>query len=79
MPLMVDDPSTWSTLIIRVWVDEGGGFRARLTEVHDVDSPGRAVAAAHNFDGVLSATHAWLTGLAVPSQGADKAQPGPGP
>jgi hypothetical protein len=55
--------SGWSTLIIRVWLaeDDSGGLRARLTELDDFESPGRAVAVAGDVDDVLDATRAWLT------------------
>jgi hypothetical protein len=54
--------SRWSTLIIRVWLTEGegAGVRARLTELDDVESPGRTVAVAEGIDDVLEATRDWL-------------------
>lgn len=52
--------SGWSTLIIRVWVTDAGGLRARLTELDDVESPGRPVAVAGAVEDVLGETRAWL-------------------
>jgi hypothetical protein len=59
--------SGWSTLIIRVWVTEVGGLRARLTELDDVESPGRSVAVAGAVEDVLGETRAWLERLTASS------------
>jgi hypothetical protein len=60
---MVAEPSRWSTLIIRLWFEDDGGLRARLTEVNDVEVPGRSVAVVDDVDAIVNATRAWLTRL----------------
>jgi hypothetical protein len=57
---MVIRSSQWSTLIIRVWLDEGAGMRARITEVDDAVNPERPAGVADDVEGVISATRAWL-------------------
>lgn len=51
----------WSTLIIRVWLTDEFGLRARLTELDDLKGPERPAAVAGNANDVLDATRAWLT------------------
>jgi hypothetical protein len=53
---MVPARSTWSTLIIRAWLDESGGLRARLTQVDEVDDP----------EAVINVVRDWLSSLHVP-------------
>jgi len=53
--------SSWSTLIIRIWLTEDSQLRARLTELDDVEGPERAVAVVGVVDDVVDATRAWLT------------------
>jgi hypothetical protein len=57
---MTTEGSPWSTLIIRAWVKDEGGLRARLTEVDATDKPDRSVAVADNVESVIDATRAWL-------------------
>ena len=58
-------------MIIRVWLTEGdgGGLRARLTELDDFESPGRAIAVAGDAEDVLDATRAWLARVAPSGTG----------
>ena len=55
--------STWSTLIIRAWLDEWGGLRARLTQVDEVDNPESAVAVADDPEIVINVVRDWLSSL----------------
>jgi hypothetical protein len=55
--------SSWYTLIIRVWLDETSGLRARLTEVNDVDSPEGQVAVVDDAEDVIDAVRVWLSRL----------------
>ncbi len=59
---MVDHPS--AALLIRVWLEDAGEFRARLLTLGDV-SAGRpaeevTVAVASSVTGVLDAVRVWL-------------------
>ena len=60
---MIQARSSWYTLIIRVWVDETSGLRARLTEVNDVDSPEGQVAVVYDAEDVIDAVRVWLSRL----------------
>ena len=60
---MIQARSSWYTLIIRVWVDETSGLRARLTEVNDVDSPEGQVAVVDDAEDVIDAVRVWLSRL----------------
>jgi hypothetical protein len=55
--------SSWYTLIIRVWLDETSGLRARLTEVNDVDSPEGQVAVVDDAEDLIDAVRVWLSRL----------------
>jgi hypothetical protein len=68
---MVAEPSRWSTLIIRLWFEDDGGLRARLTEVNDVEVPEHSVAVVDDAEAVVSATRAWLTRLSEGNRGAE--------
>lgn len=60
---MIQARSSWYTLIIRVWLDETSGLRARLTEVNDVDSPEGQVAVVDDAEDVIDAVRVWLSRL----------------
>ncbi|HTT92267.1 MAG TPA: hypothetical protein VMF65_22120 [Acidimicrobiales bacterium] len=60
---MIQARSSWYTLIIRVWVDETSGLRARLTEVNDVDSPEGQVAVVDDAEDLIDAVRVWLSRL----------------
>ena len=62
---MVDDPS--AALLIRVWLEGAGGFRARLLTLRDATAgaPGEevTVAVAASPGDVLDAVRDWLDGF----------------
>ncbi|WP_448608648.1 hypothetical protein [Geodermatophilus sp. URMC 60] len=62
---MVDDPS--AALLIRVWLEGPGEFRARLMTLRDATAEAPAeqvtVAVASSPGGVLDAVRDWLDGF----------------
>jgi hypothetical protein len=62
---VVDDPS--AALLIRVWLEESGAFRARLLTQRNAAADGPAeeatVAVASSPDAVLDAVRNWLRGF----------------
>jgi hypothetical protein len=55
--------SRWSTLIIRAWIDEGSGLRARLIEVSGIDDAERSAGVADDVEAVVKITREWLARL----------------
>ncbi|SNS14731.1 hypothetical protein SAMN06893096_102227 [Geodermatophilus pulveris] len=63
---MVEDPS--AALLVRVWLEGGSDFRARLLSLRDAtaDTPAEevTVAVASTPEDVLAAVRDWLDGFA---------------
>jgi hypothetical protein len=49
-------------LVVRAWVesDDGGGLRARITQVLDLESGDESVTVVASVDEVVAAVRAWL-------------------
>ena len=68
---VVDEPS--AALLIRVWLEDAGSFRARLLALHDAtaDTPAEevTVAVASSPGDVLDAVREWLDGFTARAGG----------
>ncbi len=53
-------PERVGVVVVRVWVEPDGGFRARITTTDDVAERDEVVTAAASPEAVLTAVREWL-------------------
>ena len=58
-------------MVIRVWIERDGGFRARLTETLDLSGREERVAVVSNASQVLAHVQRWLEDFQRPSTRAN--------
>jgi hypothetical protein len=58
-------------MVLRLWIEPGGGIRVRVTRTTDVESGQSTTTYATAFSEVIALVQAWLDEAAAPGHGED--------